>query len=205
MASTWVPAWAGVAWLAVYAVIAGGHLSHLARAGGGERAWHATHVLMAAGMIDMFWPGGSMPVGSAAGQAVFAAAAAVAAAGIAVAAARRRPAGRLWVLSAADLAVMYYMFALSSVRYLIAFTVLLAAWQAAEALAWASGYLSPAPAAVLAAGGGGGAVAARRPGSGGHSGLAVRVGLAVMSLGMGYMLLAMQFGMPNPGPAMPGM
>jgi len=207
MSSSWIPAWAGLAWLLIYAVIAAGHAGHLAAAERSVRLWHAAHVLMALGMIDMFWPGGVMPVGSGAGQALFGGGAAVVVAAIAVAAARGRPAGRIWVLTAADLAVMAYMFALSSVRYLIVLTVILAAWQLAEAIAWASGYLSPAVAhAPVAAAAGPGAITVPRPASSGHNGRALRASLALMNLGMAYMLVAIQFGMAGmAGPGMPGM
>ena len=209
MSSSWIPGWASLAWLLIYAVIAAWHVGHLAAAGRSLRVWHTAHVLVAVGMIDMFWPGGAMPVGPTSGQAVFGAAAAAVVAAIAVAAARGRPVGRLWVLTAADLAVMAYMFALSSVRYLVVLTTVLAAWQVAEAIAWASGYLCPAvPGTRLVAAGGARGLAVPRPASSGHEGLALRASLALMSLGMAYMLVAMQFGMPMPGPAgplMPGM
>jgi len=78
--------------------------------------------------------------------------------------------------------VMSYMFALMSVRYLVVITVALAGWQLTEAVAWATGRLGT---------------------SGG--GPAVRVSLALMSAGMAYMLVAMQFGLAGAGPGGPGM
>ena len=186
VSSTWIPGWAGLTWVLVYAAIATWHLVHLTTMAGVSRLWHAAHVLMAAGMIDMFWPWGGMPAGPGAGEAVFAAAAVAAGflALVTVTASRGRPVRGLWLLTAADLAVMVYMFALMSLRYLVVVTVLLAGWQLAEAAAWAAGRL----------------------GRGHVTGL--RVSLALMSAGMAYMLLAMQFGMASAGhggPGMPGM
>ena len=80
---------------------------------------------------------------------------------------------------------MSYMFALMSLRYLVVVTVILAGWQLAEAAAWTTGRLGTR-----------------------GQGAAVRISLALMSTGMAYMLLAMQFGMSgggHGGPGMPGM
>jgi len=182
VSSTWIPGWVGLTWVLIYAVIACWHLGHLVVMGGSGWVWHAGHVLMAAGMIDMFWPWGGMPAGPGVGEAIFAAAAAGSLAVVTVSSARGRPVSRLWLLTTADLAVMVYMFALASLRYLVAVTVMLAAWQLAEAAAWAAGRLGA-----------------------GRDGAGLRVSLALMSAGMAYMLLAMQFGMAMTGPGGPGM
>jgi len=180
VSSSWIPGWVAVAWVLAYAAIGLGHLIHVVAMSGGGRAWHAAHALMAAGMIDMFWPWGGMPFGAGSGEAAFA----LATAGYLVltGVARRKAARRFWLPTAAGLALMSYMFALMSLRYLVVITVLLAAWQLAEAMAWATG----------------------RRGLRGE-GAAVRISLALMSAGMAYMLLAMQFGMAAGGPAGPSM
>ena len=182
MSSTWIPGWVGLAWVLIYAAIAFWHLGHLTVMAGAGRLWHAGHVLMAAGMIDMFWPWGGMPAGPGAGEAIFAVAAAGSLTLATVSCARGRPDTRLWLLTAADLGVMVYMFALASLRYLVVVTVMLAVWELAEAAAWASGRLGT-----------------------GRDSAGLRVSLALMNAGMAYMLLAMQFGTAITGPDMPGM
>lgn len=199
MSSSWLPTWAGTGWTVVFAVILLVHLQHVVGMRGQWRIWHGGHVLMALGMVDMFWPVSNLPVGAHAGETVFAAASVATVLLIAVLAARGGVVRAVWPVAVVDLAAMVYMFAMMSARS-AALSVLLAAWFAAEAVAWLVGpalmcrglhrpHARATPTASPAA----------------HLDGAVRVTLAVMSLGMAYMFLAMQFGM-HAGPAgMPGM
>jgi hypothetical protein len=190
----WIPVWAANAWAVLFIAIAMVHIWHLVWAAGQARFWHTAHLLMALGMTDMFWPNGRMPVGARVGEIVFGAAVASVLGFLAVAAARRRPLAGAWPLTAFDLAAMVYMFAMMSTRLPAVLTVLLAVAFVVESAGWATGWLvRTAPAHATAA-------------SDRHSGqvLSMRISLALMGIGMAYMLLAIQFG-PGAGPDMPGM
>ncbi|ASW53420.1 DUF5134 domain-containing protein [Plantactinospora sp. KBS50] len=198
MTGGWIPAWAANVWSVLFFVIALVHGWHLAWAAGQARFWHLAHLLMALGMMDMFWPAGRMPVGAVPGEIIFGVAAVAVLGFIAVAVIRRTPPAAAWLLTAFDLAAMVYMFALMSTRFPAAITVLLAAAFVVESAGWATGKLvRTAPAHATAA-------------NGQHHGgevLSMRISLALMGLGMAYMLLAMQFGtdMGSNMPGMPGM
>jgi hypothetical protein len=237
VSNSWLPTWLDVVCTIVFVGILVVHLGHLAAMTGRSRWWHGSHVLMALGMIDMFWPGDRMVVGSSAGGVIFGVAAGAFFV-LAVVEAARGAFSWLWLVAAVDLGAMVYMFAMSSTRYQ-ALTALLAVWFVVEALAWASGRLAAVAqheALVLqepradtddqpdiegpsgSARGGAVATSLLAPALAAHHravhGRSVRVTLTLMSLGMGYMLLAMQYGMPamasmTPGsghmPGMPGM
>lgn len=254
MTTMWIPTPAAVLATAVFVVIGAVHIWHLVVMGVRHRVWHGVHVLMAVGMVVMFWPTGrAMLVPPAVGVWVFAVAAVLLAVGLVAAYARAAGVGVLWLVSMVDLAAMAYMFAMMStpVGWL---SVLAAVWFAGQALGWAAGWLglvlehrglgeavppthdtlgspgpgptatgpsstpvlrpgvaavsmtatatssTPPPKAAAAPGGG-------RVVDGGTRDWSVRVSLALMSLGMAYMLLAMQLGMPmmDPAAGMPGM
>jgi methionine sulfoxide reductase heme-binding subunit len=229
--SSWLPVWLRVVATAALVVVAAVHLWHLSGQAARGRLWHTGHVVMALGMIDMFWPTGRMPVGGGIGQGVFAVAA-LGALGLAVAdLARRRPGRWLWVLAVVDLGSMIYMFALP-IPGLGWLTWILVAWFVLQAAGWASGRLTPigrpshpdntpAPPALDGEPLTGDTTAASQPagtlvtavrtavsaapdGRRRHE-LSVRLTLLVMNVGMAYMFLAMRLGMQHMGGAMPSM
>jgi hypothetical protein len=136
-----LPVWVGVTWTATFLAALSLHVWHMVTTPGRARVWHAAHVLMATGMIDMYWPGHPR---FGAGGAVFA----VAVAGVLamMVADLSRPArvvGR-WLITAVDLAAMVYMFAAMS-HPVEAVTTALVLWFGIEALGWAFGLLETAP------------------------------------------------------------
>lgn len=235
--NSWIPYPVAVVWTAAFVLVALVHLAHVAVMAGRHRLWHVGHVVMAVGMLVMFWPAEPL-LGIPATAGVWAYAIAACAVALALVVARWRGVrlGPLWLASVADFAAMAYMFALMS-GGLAWLSVLATVWFAAQTLGWVSGWLN----AVLEHGGLGEPVpAARRgvepllgsapfngpdstlsggptrsPDSGSTGGVAmpsrvaarpggpfgnrmrdwsVRATLAVMAAGMGYMMLAMQFG-----------
>lgn len=228
--NAWIPGPVGVAWSVLFVVVLVVHVWHASVLGGRHRLWHLAHILMAAGMVSMFWPAGAtMLVPAVAGEAIYLAAAGLLV--VVVGRARGDTFGPLSLVSVADLGWMAYMFALTHTR-LAWLSVAGAVWFAAQAAGWASGWLGrvlehrglgaghrvSAPAHGGAEhrseyGIGHGEDEELRSGSvdGGHRDWSVRVSLTVMGAGMAYMLLAMQFGMasmpemPAVGGGMPGM
>ncbi len=157
MTSVLVPPWLGWLWVVALTVVAAVHLRHLVSLPDVTRAWHAGHVLMALGMIAMFWPHGALlaaPSG-AVGRVVFVAAAVAAVVWALVDRVRSGRWALVWLLLAADMAVMVWMFltmapageAWGVLAHVGASTVALGAhavlgtWFLLEALGWASGRL----------------------------------------------------------------
>ncbi|MGH3438916.1 MAG: DUF5134 domain-containing protein, partial [Sciscionella sp.] len=206
----WLPLWLRIVATAAFGAVLVVHLWHIARCAGRERAWHSGHVLMALGMIVMFLPTSGMIVSARGGQVVFAVAALGVGGSLLADAMRYRRVGALWVVGCVDLAAMAYMFVMPSApaEWL---TGLAVAWFALQAFGWATGRLGtmadlggPRSAEVVGAAGTEVSVcSAHRQ----VSDRSVRATLTVMSLGMGYMFLAMQFGMHQMSimPGMPGM
>jgi methionine sulfoxide reductase heme-binding subunit len=212
----WLPAWLRVIAVAGFAAVAVVHLWHLAGGDARSRWWHGGHALMALGMIDMFLPGGALPVSPRVGEAVFGVAALAAVAVAVTGRVRDRRAGTLWVTLAADLAGMGYMFAMPANGFTW-LSLLLVAWLVVQATGWATGGLTTVK-AHGGLGGGPGALATDPPAEPVPStvdvtrhGWWLRVTLAAMTAGMAYMVVAMQFGMgvgtgaPGGMPPMPGM
>lgn len=209
MTSTVIPTWVGALWTAVFVAVFAVHLRHLAARTGRARLWHGAHVLMALGMVDMFLPAQHMG-GGRVGVLVFASAAAGVVALVVADAARRKPLTLLWPVTTIDLTAMVYMFAMTSTRSRL-LTGVLVAWLIVEALSWGTGLL-----ATLVRHGGLGlsrqraervpamanaaapeplaAAPARTTGEDLLRGWAIRASLTVMSIGMAYMLIAMQLG-----------
>jgi hypothetical protein len=114
----------------------------------------------------------------------------------------------LWLVTAADLLVMVYMYALPSAA-VAGLTLVSAVWLVAEAIGWGSGLLAVPLTGVPPRESSG---TWRRPAAAAtltevdrHAGSAqlLRASLVLMSLGMAYMLLVMQFG-TAPGGMPPG-
>jgi len=200
---SWLPTWVMAVWCAVFAVITILHLVHVARLSGRARIWHCGHTVMALGMVDMYWPTGSPPIGERPGTIGFAILAVIAA----LAAIGDRLRGRtpwLWVLLALDFAAMTVMFALMSHSWVF-LTLLVTFWCLIEAVAWFGGLLNRevhAQHAVIdptdqqdEGQDDGQGAPPTASGHGGASLWSVRISLGVMALGMAYMLLGMQYGM----------
>jgi hypothetical protein len=223
MMNSWLPPWLGVTLATVFGVIVIVHLYHVLVLPGRQRLWHGVHVLMATGMIIMFAPTGRLVVWNVAGAAVFAAAA-VTLAGLLV---RRRAHGHhlgtLWLIATLDLATMVYMFAMMDLR-LLWLTVALAAWFIVQATGWTTARLYttlahgglgdpppngptttvPTPTPTESTGNQPHPGPPTHPHHGNTHRNLIRATLAMMSMGMAYMLIAMQFGTASM-PGMPGM
>jgi hypothetical protein len=232
VSSSWLPTWFGVLFTLVFIGILAVHLGHLGAMTGRPRLWHGSHALMALGMIDMFWPGDRGVVAASVGEITFGIVAGALLA-LAVVGAARGARSWLWLVAALDSVGMASMFAMSSTYDLLVST-LVATWFAMEAFGWASGRLdavaqreglmaaqccaqadecsqqqdarlntrggavatSPLATSLLAT-----AVAAQHRAVQEKS---VRISLALMSVGMAYMVLAMRFGMPVGVSVVPG-
>jgi Domain of unknown function (DUF5134) len=202
--NAWLPWSARVLGVVVFAIVVAVHLWHVRAGVAHERAWHTAHVLMALGMIDMFAPTRQMIVSSAIGRVVFVVAAVATLTYASALVIRGELLGWLWPALAADLAAMVYMFA-TPPPGLMWFTAILVGWSVLQALGWLTGVL-PARADL---GTPRGALATTDSGPSRHA-ASVRISLAAMNLGMGYMFLAMALGMARtpsmlPMPTMPGM
>lgn len=208
MPDTWLPLWLRLATTVALAVVVVVHLAHVRRGGRSERAWHAGHLVMALGMIDMLLPTGAMPVPAVAGEAVFAACT-TACAAIGLARLRRYRPSLPWFAAAVGHAGMLCMFALPRPGFALLVWVL-ALCYGAVALGWATGRLPAEGGAVPlarpdAAGPDAAGSATARPDAAGSGAagsgtavhaVAVRVSLVVMALAMAYLLVAMQLAMP---------
>lgn len=211
MSNSWLPRWLDVVCTVIFLVILVAHAVHALGVRGRSRPWHGVHVLMALGMLDMFWPADEMPVPATPGKVTFAVAAVGALGATAWFSRGERGMSWPWLIAAVDLGAMAYMFEMMESKNAVV-TVLLAAWFLVEAAGWASGRLSTVAErealslaaehdGVVSDAGRGPDVAAdrspvtvlavRRHGTYTRS---VRLSLVVMALGMAYMLLAMQYG-----------
>lgn len=221
-----MPPWLRIAATAAYVVVLIVHGWHLIGNTRRGRVWHSGHLLATLAMIVMFMPATKMIVPAAAGEVVFVVSALVFGALAAVESVRRGWPGALWLISAIDLAAMAYMFAMTSTR-LGWLTGLLATWFVLQSLVWTAGGLNrldrglDGPRVAGTADMEGQAPSAGRSldtavaiterstvalvqHAAKHS-LSVCGSLTVMSMGMAYMLVAMQLGMPQMDGRMPGM
>jgi hypothetical protein len=202
-----IPPWLGVLFAVVFAAVLVAHLRHIWRnCPASRRCWHWAHVLMAAAMIAMYLPGSLDPlvVPAAAWRAVFILALGVLAVGGVNEWFERRAVSGLWLLVAGDLVAMLYMWSPGVLT--VPLSVGLGGFLALEAGVWGSDRvltldrpLGPSPYALGGAGAGFGAGAgglllggASATGSGSLGATReLRVAMVAMSLGMGYMILAM--------------
>lgn len=144
----WVPGSVGVLLCGLLIAVVVSHLVHATRQRPLPRRWHAFHILMALGMLDML-PDGSMPVPPSVLVVVFGAATlgAVGVAGV-THLAGTGPAW-MWLLTAADLAAMVLMALLMSAptgtpSQLLAWTLVtlpFVAWLVTESMLWLTGLL----------------------------------------------------------------
>lgn len=214
MTTAWLPTWFRALATALFVLVAAAHVRHARHGDREARAWHAGHVVMALGMIDMTVPLGRPPVPAMVGEVIFASCT-VCALGIGLAQLGRHRRCLPWLLSAVGHAGMLAMFAMPRAGFDL-LTWVLAGWFALEAVGWLAGVLpsldAPAPVTLRVAG------LRRDPTllparSSGPVGVldrtaaptvvavrnrrqaALRITLALMALGMAYMLVAMQLGM----------
>ncbi len=209
-AMTLLPGGLGIAFGVVSLLVVVPHLRHVASTAGQHRWWHAGHIVMALGMVQMFLLGmGNPGVDNAMGGLFIAIAFTV----LVVAVWCRTREGvvnPLWIATALDMAAMAYMYAPQGLRP-APVTWLVIAYLLVQAIAWATGAwgrvpvfaLEPAavptgtgggggdPASVVAAGEGAALTARLGVGLSGRNGPGVRATLTVMALLMAYMLLAM--------------
>ncbi len=151
MTNSLLPAWLGWAWVLALAVVAAVHVRHLVRLPDVTRFWHLGHIVMALGMIAMFWPTGLLlePPSGLVGRLVFSLAALVVVVWAVVDRARRGRWTLVWPLLAIDMAVMVWMFvtmaplegagAMSAGPPAV--NAVLGSWFVIETLGWASGRL----------------------------------------------------------------
>jgi|GEM_PF-6107618 len=187
-----------VGWLIAYVFVAAAHTNHVIFMRGQARAWHCTHVLVAAGMIYMFGPWSGDPLPANGWQKVFESVAVVIAVFVVVEWARNRAVNLLWFSQLFSMGAMAYMFALMGgtsspldhaiTRALVAIFVLEAAgWsrrQFAEAddarLSWIPFSVHPRPARAVCAS----RLCGRLP-------VDLALSGTIMTLGMAWMFLAM--------------
>lgn len=194
-----LPVWLALLGAVVFAVIALSHLRHMIQTDGQRRPWHASHVLMAVSMACMYAPGSA---GHSSGLVAFWRVALAAAGVLAALWAVWGASGAvnpLWLLTALDLGAMLYMW--SPEPSGPAAAVLVTLYLLGDAAMWTfdahrSFAREPTLLRWLPVGDAGGgrlalpAVAARANTLLGD--LDISPSMVVMSLGMVYMLVAVQ-------------
>jgi len=193
-----LPEWLGILGTVIFIAIALSHLRHMRMSRGERTLWHSCHVLMAVGMAFMYAPAAIHPphVATMFWQVVFAVAAVLAALW-AFGGGRRAP-NVIWLLTAVDLGVMAYMW--SSGSFVAPLSWVLVAYLVCEAGLWVTDAYhrldGGAPVTgwtVSGAGGEGGAIALRATAPAVLLGdLNLSVSMVAMTIGMAYMLAAMQ-------------
>lgn len=196
-----VAPWLGIGGAAMFVVIAASHLRHLIKTTDERRSWHACHVLMAIGMAFMYAPASidSLGVPGTFWRLVFATAGVLAV--FWALGGTDRALSPIWLLTAVDLAAMFYMW---SAHAFVALSWLLVAYFVVEAAMWAldayrqlDGGTPSLGWRMLPQESGSGALtapaAAATTASRSLIGeLDIGVSMFAMALGMAYMLAAMQ-------------
>jgi hypothetical protein len=191
-----LPQWLAIVWTIVFLAVLGEHLRHTISSAGQRRWWHLAHVGMALGMAFMFAPSSIDPLHIAAStwQVVFAAGAGVVIAFAFAQLTSGRVVNPLWLLAAVDFGVMVYMWAPGGVVASVTWPLI--GFLAAHAALWATGAYQRIDAQprwrATAGGAGGGAAVVAVAAEPLVCGRDLRATLTTMTLGMGYMLAAMQ-------------
>lgn len=192
-----LPVWLAVAWVLALLLVAGVHCRHLLCTRGQRRAWHCVHVTMALGMALMYAPASLAGPDDDPWRNAFAAAAAAVLAWTVTRMATRRGTSALWLLAGADLAAMAYMWA-APVGGLTRLSWVLVAYFGLEAVLWISNscrqlreHLLPTGTTLLPVEIRTDTTVQSTPAASIRERLQLRVSLAMMALGMAYMLLAM--------------
>ncbi len=189
-----LPDWLAVLWMFVFIAILVIHARHVAESQGQRRLWHSGHVLMAFGMAFMFAPGSIDHVGVPAGAwpVLFATAAVAILAWVLVEVTNGRTVNSLWIVMAIDMAAMAYMW--SPAGYVAPLTWLLVAYFLTQTGLWATNRYRLIDErhlfGSLRVGRGGTIVASTAEPLVCERDL--RLSMGVMTLGMAYMLAAMQ-------------
>jgi uncharacterized membrane protein len=196
-----LPTWLGVVMTVVFLAIFLNHLRHALESSAQRRLWHVGHVAMALGMAFMFVPASLDPfaVAPVVWQATFVAVLVLLAGWLARQALLQRGASGLWVLLAIESWAMLYMWSPGAMQTPLSW--LLIAYLAVESGLWTSGRVLGVDRDVLpsrtynfAAGGGGRGTGVLRVAA--TTTLAcerdLRVTMTAMTLGMAYMVFAMQ-------------
>jgi uncharacterized membrane protein len=193
-----LPVWLGVVMTVVFLAIFINHLRHALESSGQRRVWHAGHVAMALGMAFMFVPGSLDPfdVAPVFWQATFVGVLVLLAGWLARQAFLQRGASGLWVLLAIELWAMLYMWSPGAMQTPLSW--LLIAYLAVESGLWTTGRVLGVDHDVLPSGGydfaGGRGAGVLRVAA--TTTLAcerdLRVTMTAMTLGMAYMVFAMQ-------------
>jgi Domain of unknown function (DUF5134) len=194
-----LPAWLGVVMAAVFLAIFVNHLRHALESSAQRRLWHVGHVAMALGMAFMFAPASLDPFAASAvfWQATFVGVLVLLAGWLARQALLQRGASGLWVLLAIESWAMLYMWSPGAMQTPLSW--LLIAYLAVESGLWTSGRVLGVDRDVLPSGGydfagGGRGIGVLRVAA--TTTLAcerdLRVTMTVMTLGMAYMVFAMQ-------------
>jgi hypothetical protein len=197
-----LPEWMRLLWGVVCLGVAATHYWHAASMRGQPRWWHAGHTVMALGMLAMYLipHATTHPVVWRAGLLLFLLVAVVHATAAMVLRRREGMLNPLWVFATVDALVMVYMVALP-MSGPPAVTSVLAGYLTVQVAAWACGvwgrvsFHHTGPAGqpdALPAGGVAEAVVPARAAVGlpAEVDAGVRAGLALMTAGMGYMLVA---------------
>src|ERR1700733_4812056 len=193
-----LPAWLGAVMTVVFLAIFLNHLRHALESSAQRRVWHAGHVAMALGMAFMFVPASLDPlaVTPVFWQATFAGVLVLLAGWLARQALLQRSASGLWVLLAIESWAMLYMWSPGAMQTPLSW--LLIAYLAAESGLWTTGRVLGVDRDFLPSGGydfagGRGAGVLRVTAT---TTLAcerdLRVTMTAMTLGMTYMVFAMQ-------------
>jgi hypothetical protein len=189
-----LPSWLAFIWTLVFLAIFVIHARHAHDSTGQRRFWHSGHVLMAFGMAFMYAPSSINHFDIPGGfwRFVFAAAMLLILAWVITEALARHAINVLWVVMAIDLGAMIYMW--SPGGYDVSVSWVLVAYFAGQALLWATDMMRTVdrhriPGGFSMTTGGAVATACAAP-------LVcyrdLRVSMCAMTLGMAYMLAAMQ-------------
>ncbi|HTW41764.1 MAG TPA: DUF5134 domain-containing protein [Solirubrobacteraceae bacterium] len=190
-----LPAWLAVVWTLVFIAVLVIHARHISESSGQRRIWHSGHVAMALGMIFMYAPASidSFDIPPGFWQIAFADIALAILAFVLAQAVARRAVNVLWLTMALDMGAMAYMW--SPTGFQAPLTWVLAAYFVLQGGLWVTDRMRSIDHRTLWGGGAsitpGGAVAieAAEP-------LVcfsdLRYSMLAMTLGMAYMLAAMQ-------------
>lgn len=197
--SWFLPDWLAIAWTLAFFAVFVAHCHHLLSTRGQRRAWHCVHVVMALSMALMYVPLDSVGHVSIVWRDAFAVGTVVVLTWLLMEVARRRAINGLWVLAAADLAAMAYMWSpggiMSPTGWIVAayFTVQAALWMN-NSYRWLDdrlrfgGMLVNSAAVDHSI-----SVAAEVSAESLMARLHLRASMITMTLGMAYMLAAMQY------------
>ncbi|HUA10537.1 MAG TPA: DUF5134 domain-containing protein [Solirubrobacteraceae bacterium] len=191
-----LPNWLAVIWTLAFIVIVVIHARHVMETDGQRRLWHSGHVLMAAGMIFMFAPAtlNHIAIPSGFWPLLFANAALIIIAGALAMMVSGRAINMLWGIMAIDMGAMAYMWSPSG--FVAPITWLLVAYFVVGAALWATNRMRGLDRHRLFGGVTFGADGTAAVGATAVEPLVcehdLRGSMAVMALGMAYMLAAMQ-------------